>query len=476
MTEKPAAPPAPQEPCRERGPLFSRQMLLRLIIPLVIEQFLLMSVGMADTVMVTTAGEAAVSGVSLVDNINLLLIQIFAALSTGGAVVVSQYLGRREQAQAKTAAKQLLYAALIASVFIMAVALIFRRQLLLFIFGGIGDDVMASALAYFVSTALAYPFISIYNAGAALFRSMGNSKVSMFNSLLVNIVNIGVNALLIYGYGMGALGAGIGTLVSRIVAAVVILILLQREGCPLRIEGLFQPELRWGMIRRILSIGIPTGLENGLFQVGKLVVLSLITSFDMGVNLVVVGSSVAANAIANSVSGVINVPGQAIGLSLVTVVGQCMGAHCPDQAVRYTRRLVTITYIAMGIMSAVLFFSAPWLVTLFHLSAPAAAMAERVLRLNSVFVLVFWPMSFTLPNALRAAGDAMFTMCVSLCSMFACRIVLSYVLGADALFGVPMMGLHLTGVWIAMFCDWIVRATFFLIRFWRGRWKSIQVI
>ena len=356
-----------EQPAQNK-PLFSNQMLVRLIIPLVIEQFLLMSVGMADTVMVTTAGEAAVSGVSLVDNINNLMLQIFAALSTGGAVVVSQYLGRKEPEHARTAAKQLLYAVTVLSSVIMILCLIFREHLLSLIFGSINDDVMDSAVAYFVSTALAYPFMALYNAGAALFRSMGNSKVSMFNSLIVNIVNIAVNAILIFGFGMGSLGAGIGTLTSRIVAAVIILFLLQHRDCILRIEHMFRPEFHWAMVRRILTIGIPTGLENGLFQVGKLMVLSLITSFDAGVNLAVVGSAVAANAIANSVAGVINVPGQAIGLAMVTVVGQCVGAQLLDQAVRYTRKLMIITYISMGTMAVILFFSANWLVTLFNLS------------------------------------------------------------------------------------------------------------
>ena len=460
----------------EHRPLFSRQALLRLIIPLVIEQFLLMSVGMADTVMVTTAGEAAVSGVSLVDNINILLIQIFAALSTGGAVVVSQYLGRRELEHAKTASKQLLYAVAVVSTVIMALALVFRQHMLRMIFGNISPDVMDSALAYFIATALAYPFMSIYNAGAALFRCMGRSSVSMFNSLIVNIVNIAVNAVLIFGFGMGALGAGIGTLVSRIVAAVFILFLLQRPDCMLRIERLFHPEFYWVMVRRILTIGIPNGLENGLFQVGKLLVLSLITSFDAGVEVAVVGSAVAANAIANSIASVVNVPGQAVGLGMVTVVGQCVGAQELDQAVSYTRKLMVVTYLSIGSMCVLLFCLAGPLVSLFNLTAATAAYAAEVLRFCAVFTCIFWPMSFALPNALRASGDAVFTMVVSLCSMFICRIVLSYVLGASSLFGVPMLGLGLLGVWLAMFCDWIVRAVIFLIRFLRGKWKQLQVI
>ena len=447
----------------QNAPLFSRQALIRLIIPLVIEQFLLMSVGMADTVMVTTAGEAAVSGVSLVDGINLLLIQIFAALSTGGTVIVSQYLGRQDYDNARTAAKQLLYTVTIVSTALMVVALVFREHILTLVFGKTEPDVMESALAYFLSTALAYPFMAVYNAGAALFRAMGNSKVSMFNSLLVNIVNIGVNAILIYGFQMGALGAGIGTLVSRIVAAVVILVLLQRKNDVLRIDGLFHIRLKGGMVRRILAVGIPNGLENGLFQIGKLLVLSLITSF--GTN------AVAANAISNSIAGVINVPGQAIGLAMITVVGQSMGAGRVKEAVSYTKKLMGVTYASMGGLCLALFFTAGPLVTLFNLTPASTEMAAEVLRWCAVLTMLCWPLSFTLPNALRASGDVIFTMVVSMVSMFIFRICLSYVLASP--WGLDM---QLLGVWMAMFVDWIVRDFAFVIRFLQGKWKSIKVI
>lgn len=302
----------------KQQPLFSRNALVRLIIPLIIEQLLLMTVGMADTVMVTTAGEAAVSGVSLVDNINTLIIQIFSALSTGGAVVVSQYLGRQEVEQAKTASKQLLYTMCAVSVLLMTAALLFRQHILSLIFGRVEADVMSSALVYFLLTAAAYPFMGIYNAGAALFRAMGNSKVSMFCSLIINLINIAVNAIFIFGFQFGAAGAGIGTLVSRIAAAVIIMALLNHPDHLVRVDGLLRFQLNGGMIKRILFIGIPNGLENGMFQAGKLMVLNLITTFGT--------SAVAANAIANSVAGVVNVPGMALGLAIITVVGRCMGA------------------------------------------------------------------------------------------------------------------------------------------------------
>lgn len=444
-------------------PLFTRDDLIRLIIPLIIEQLLLMTVGMADTVMVTTAGEAAVSGVSLVDNINTLIIQIFSALSTGGAVVVSQYLGRRDLDNAKAASKQLLYTMCAVSLLLMAVALIFRQHILALIFGRVEADVMDSALIYFLLTAAAYPFMGIYNAGAALFRAMGNSKVSTFCSLIINIINIAVNAIFIFVFHFGAAGAGIGTLVSRIAAEIIIMTLLNHPDHTVRVEGLLQFQLNGEMIKRILFIGIPNGLENGMFQAGKLMVLNLITVFGT--------SAVAANAIANSVAGVVNVPGVALGLAMITVIGRCMGAGATDQAVYYTKRLVGACYLFMLVMSTSMFFMADFWVSLFHLSPEASNMAAQVLRICAVGNVLFWPMAFTLPNSLRAAGDAIFTMIVSLSTMFACRVALSYVLACP--WG---LNLGLAGVWLAMVADWVVRAGIFLIRYWRGSWKKIKVI
>ena len=443
--------------------LFSRDALIRLIVPLIIEQLLLMTVGMADTVMVTTAGEATVSGVSLVDNINTLIIQIFSALSTGGAVVVAQYLGRQETHSAKTAAKQLLYVMTGISAVLMILALIFRQHILSLIFGQVEPAVMDSALVYFLLTAAAYPFMGIYNAGAALFRAMGNSKVSMINSFIINVINILVNAILIFGFGMGAAGAGIGTLVSRIAAAAIIMVMLRHPGLTVQVDDIFHFEFNGSMIRRILFIGIPTGMENGMFQAGKLMVLNLITTFGT--------SAVAANAIANSISGVINVPGSAMGLAIITVIGRCIGAGDTRQAVHYTKLLVGCSYLSMLIMGSALFFSADFLVTLFNLSPEAMAMASQVLKFCAIANMLFWPMAFTLPNSLRAAGDAVFTMVVSLTTMFVCRVALSYVFACS--WG---LGLGMLGVWLAMFCDWIVRAVCFLWRYWRGSWKKIHVI
>ncbi|WP_283115065.1 MATE family efflux transporter [Intestinimonas timonensis] len=443
----------------ERAPLFSSAALRKLIVPLVVEQFLAMTIGMADTIMVTSVGEHAVSGVSLVDNISTLLINVFSALATGGAVVAAQYLGSRDEENACSAAKQLFYAIGALSAATMAVCLLFREPILRLVFGQLEDNVMEAAMTYFLLTAISYPLLAIYNAGAALFRAMGNSKVSMLASLLMNIVNIGLNAILIYGADIGVAGAGFGTLFSRLAGAVLMTWLICQHGHRIHIDHLLHFEFRGQLVKKILRIGVPNGLENGMFQIGKLLVLGLVTPLGT--------SATAANAIANSVAGVVNVPGNAISLSLITVVGQCMGAGDSKQAVRYTRKLMTIVYLAMGSLSVLLFFFATPVVGLFGLTPGAAVMAIQVLRWCAVFDLIFWPMSFSLPNALRASGDAKFTMIVSMCSMWIFRIGFSYLL-------VPQIGL--LGVWVAMFIDWIVRAVVFLNRFLSGRWKTKTVI
>lgn len=411
--------------------------------------------------MVAGNGEAAVSGISLVDAINTLLIQIFAALATGGAVVASQYLGSRNRENACRSAKQLLYTITVLAVGITVISVLFCRQILRFVFGGIEADVMSNAQTYYYLTALSYPFLAIYNAGAALYRSMGNSRISMMVSILMNVINIVGNAILIYGFNWSVAGAGTATLLSRIAAAVLMLVLIRQRDNLIFIERIFHFEFRPDMIRKILFIGVPNGLENGMFQIGKLIVQNLVTTFGT--------SAIAANAIANSISGFSNIPGAAIGLGLITVVGQCVGAGDYDHAVSYTKKLVKAAYLSMGVLDVFLFLLAGPIVGVFHLSAAATASAAQILLYFAVFNAVIWPMSFTLPNALRAAGDARFTMMTSMISMWTFRIGFSYVLSLS-------FGLGLLGTWIAMFIDWIVRSVVFMIRFASGKWKRFKVI
>lgn len=446
---------------QKTSPLFSSQDLRRLILPLIAEQFLAVTVGMADTVMVANVGEAAVSGISIVDQINTLLIQVFAALATGGAVVASQYLGRRDRENAVASAKQLFYVTLVLSCAIGAVCVAFNAQLLHAIYGSVEPDVMREAETYFWISALSYPFIAVYNAGAALFRSMGNSRVSLAAALMMNIINIGGNAALIYGFGWGVAGAATASLFSRLAAAVLVVGLLMNRAHPIYFDRLWQPCYDAGMVKSILRVGVPTGLENGMFQIGKLLVAGIITAYGT--------SSITANAICNNISSINNIPGSAIGLAAVTVVGQCIGAGDTAQARSYARRLLGLTHLTMFLTSAAVFLFSPFMVEFYAMQAATTSLALRIIRINCVFCALIWPPSFMLPQALRAAGDAKYPMVVSMFSMWIFRVGFSVVLGT-------WMGLGLMGVWFAMFIDWVVRDIFFIARFLSGKWLTKKVI
>lgn len=442
-------------------PLFSTRALCALILPLMVEQLLAVTVGMADTMMVSRVGEAAVSGISLVDAVNILLIQVFAALATGGAVVVSQYLGRRDRQNACAAARQLIWITALLATVIGAVVLVGNRWILQFVFGRVEPAVMENAMTYFWLSALSYPFIAVYNAGAALFRSMGNSKVSMMTSFIINIINIGGNAILIYGFHWGTAGAGTATLVSRAVAAAVMVVLLHHQNNPVYLEGLLRPYLDRKLAGSILKVGIPNGVENGMFQVGKLLVAGLISSFGT--------AAITANAICNNLGSLSNIPGAAIGLGMVTVVGQCVGARDHTQARRYTKLLVGWTYAVMALTNLAVLLLAKPLIGMYHVSAETNTMAFEVMAVYCILCAVIWPLSFTTPNALRAAGDARFTMTVSMFSMWIFRIGFSYILGS-------WLQMGLFGVWLAMEIDWVVRALFFTIRFLGKKWEKANVI
>ncbi|WP_321300754.1 MATE family efflux transporter [uncultured Sphaerochaeta sp.] len=442
-------------------PMFSRRFLYTLIIPLIIEQVLMVSIGMADTVMIASAGESAVSAISLVDSITILIVQLFAAFATGGAVVASQYLGNRDNASANAAAKQLILLSLLVSIFLLILCMPFRRQIISFIFGSIETSVLEGGATYFIYILLSLPFLAAYNASAALFRSMGNSKISLWVSLVMNLVNVAGNAYFIFALHLGVIGAGLGTLLSRIIGSAIILALLTNPTNQISVRNYRHWSLRWDMIKRILHIGIPNGIEGSVFQIGKLLVQGFIAAFGT--------ASIAANAIANSVASFVNIPGGAIGLASITVIGQAVGAKRPDQAVFYGKRLLFAAYIAMIIVAIPVFIFAPKIVLIFNLSAEATELASNVIRSAMIFSSLLWPTAFSLPNFLRAAGDAKFTMVVSMVSMWASRVGMSYLLAI-------LFGWGIYGVWFGMYIDWIFRSICFITRFARGKWKTKRII
>ena len=434
--------------------LFDNKALKKLIIPLVVEQLLVITVGFADTVMVASVGEAAVSAVSLVDAINILLINIFAALGTGGAVVAAQFIGQGSKDKAKYSAKQLILITALLSVIIMVIVIAFNVPLLHMVFGNVEVDVMKNAEIYFLFSAMSYPFIALYNSGAALFRAIGNSKISMINSAVMNVINIILNAIFIFVFKWGVFGAVLATLIARAVACIVILKMLS-------VNDYLHWKFDFMYIKKILAIGIPSGLENGMFQLGKILVQSLIATFGT--------YSIAANAVSNNLAQMQIIPGMAMSLAMVTVVGQCVGANDYKQAKYYVKKLLKITYLSMAGLIVVLIIATPSILTFYSLSKETTDLAYQCIFLHAIIAALIWPTSFTFPNALRAANDAKFTMIVSAASMLIFRLCFSYVLG-------QYMNLGLIGVWIAMFIDWGVRCIFFIWRYFSGKWMNRQLV
>lgn len=445
--------------CR-RKEMFSNDDLKRLIRPLILEQILAVTVGMADVMMVSSVGAGAVSGISLVDTINVLLISLFTALATGGAIVGSQYLGNKDRERACQATEQLVYVILMVSVGIMMFSLVFNAQLLQLIYGRVDQDVFEASRTYFYISALSYPFLALYNAEAAAFRSMGNSKISLYASTIMNVMNIIGNAILIYIFDMGVAGAAISTLVSRIVASIILFVLLKNTSLDIHLPKKFSFRLDRSIIRRILSIGIPNGLESSIFQLGKILVARQIVEYGT--------PAVTANAIGNTIASFEILPGSAIGLAIITVVGQCVGAREYEQAKMYTKKLLKMSYQIMLGLNIAMFLLLDPVLKLYQQTPEITALARQLIVYHTIMCVIIWPSSFTLPNALRASDDAKFTMIIAIASMWVWRIGFAYILGNYFGFGV-------FGVWVAMTIDWAFRATCFHIRFHKKKWERPYV-
>lgn len=441
--------------------LFTKEDLRKLIVPLIIEQLLAVTVGLADSLMVSRVGEAAISAVSLVDSVNVLLINIFAALATGGAVVAGQYLGSKKPDEARKATEQLVGFNVIAGIVVMCIMYAMTNFILHHVFGKIDADVMDYSRRYMLIVMAAVPFIAIYNSGAAILRTMGNSALSLKISAFMNCINIAGNAILIYGCKLGVEGVAIPTLVSRIVAAIGVIIVLRNPKLTLHIGRSFKFKPDMKMIKKILYIGVPSGVENSMFQLGKILLLSLVSGFGT--------VQITANAVGNTIAAFEILPGASIGLAMVTVISRCVGAGDYEQVRYYTKKLMKQAYTWMAVINVGITLLLPVIMNIYNLSEETSKATTQILVLHAICAIFIWPLSFTLPNVLRAANDVRFTMVVGVCSMWLCRIMCGILLG-------KYLGWKAFGVWVAMIIDWVVRSSFFVYRYQKGKWKNRKLV
>lgn len=441
--------------------LFSNKGLKKLILPLFMEQLLVMLVGIADTFVVSYAGEAAVSGVSLVNSFNTIFIYLFTALASGGAVIISQYIGRHDTEPAGESASQLFTVSLLFSAASAVVILMLHRQILRQMFGKVEPEVMEACVTYLRISAYSYPAIAVYNAGAAVYRSIGKTSTTMYISVLSNIINVIGNVIGVFVLNAGVAGVAYPSLAARMFSAVVItgLCFRKRERVQYRLGWILQ----WNrdLMRRILGIAVPNGIENGIFQFVKVALSSVAALFGT--------YQIAANGIAQSIWSMAALAGVTMGPVFITVIGQCMGAGDSGQAEYYFKKLLKITLLLSLIWNAMIFAVTPLLMKAYILADETKQLVILLVLIHNVFNSIVFPFSGPLGNGLRAAGDVKFTMVVSIASTIGGRLIFSLLFGIVFQMGV-------IGIACAMCLDWLLRAIIFYVRFKAGKWKCFKVI
>lgn len=441
--------------------LFPRRALWMLLIPLIIEQMLNSLMGMVDTLMVSRVGAEAISAVSLVDSINNLVLQVFAAMAAGAAIICSQYLGRKDEKGCNDAAKQIVLTVVVISSVIMIIGVGFRKPLLHLIFGSVEEAVMTNAQMYFLITALSYPFIALFQAGAAFYRACGNSKFTMKTALIANVANIVGNTLFIFVLQMGAAGAAVSTLISRALCAFVVFYALRKPGYAIQLKNYFSIRPDLNLIVKILAIGVPSGIENGMFQFGKLAIQSTVSSLGT--------AAIAAQAMTIIFENVNGMAAVGIGIGLMTVVGQSIGAGRQEEVKYYIVKLAGYAEVAMIISCILVYIAARPVTVLAGMSEESTALCMQMILAITIVKPLLWVPSFTPPNGLRAAGDVRFSMITATLTMWLCRVALS-------IFLMRVVKTGPIGVWYGMFADWGVRGVIFTIRFVRGKWLRFKVI
>lgn len=441
--------------------MFTNKQLSAILVPVIIEQILNVLMGTVDTMMVSNVGSAAISAVSLVDSLNVLIIQMFAALATGGTIICAQYMGAGNTKKATHAARQVLFISLAISMAISVTLAVFASPLLRLIFGQVEADVMSASKIYFYITLISFPFVALYNSGAAVFRAQENTKTPMKVSFISNIVNVVGNAILIFGFHMGVAGAALATLISRTLCAVWILILLKREVNKIRMSNYLAIRPDKSTIGKILALGIPSGIENSMFQLGKLVIQSSVSTLGT--------AAIAAQAMTAILEQLNGMAAIGAGIALMTIVSECIGAGREDEAMYYIKKVSFIGEIIVIVSCALTYAIVRPVIYLGGMDPVSGDMCLYMMTWITIVKPLVWAMAFVPGYGMRAAGDVKFSMIASSITMWTIRVGLVIVL-------INFYGWGPMAVWVGMFCDWTARNIIFTTRLYSKKWLKHRVI
>lgn len=472
---------------KKKYTLFTGKQLLWLILPIVIEQIFSTSLGMLDSIMIShipNSGGNASLAVGNVDYINNLIIQLFSAFATGGAIITSQFLGAKDNENANKSAKQMLILVILISVAIGGLCLALNWPLLKLFYGSVSDEVFGYQQTYFFITAASFPFIGLFNACAALLRVQRKSLFTMISAAISCVLNVGLNGLFLFVAEMGVLGVGLSTLICRAIPAVFMLILLSKKKNTVSVRIFERFRFDGKMLKKILKIAIPSGIESCLFQLGKLMTNTFVNAgcyvqpvLDAAGNPVLNDNGLPAtiniqangNTIANQINNIASVVGSGVGTSCLTVIGQAVGAGDSEQCKYYMKKMFLLSYIANGICTGIILACVPYIVNMYGFVIEAKEVGKQCLYFCLCFQFVTYPLSFTTPAILKATSDVKYVMFSAIISMFVMRVGLAFLLTTDKIPGLPQLGAF--GYWIGMCSDWVLRSVLFLSRLLTGRWK-----
>lgn len=441
--------------------MFSRKQLVHLIVPLIVEQIFLGTIGIADMLMVAPVGETAISGISLVNSINMLFYSVFTALAAGGGILCIQYLGKGDEPNANSTARQLLRISVLISSALAAFCCAGNSFLLHGMFGNAETAVLKEAVTYFYLSALSYPCLMLFDACSSLFRGMGESQLSLAGSVVTCLSNVVLNAIFIYGLQWGVFGVGFASLLAKGAGAAFLLLCFGRGNRAIGFRKFAGLPNEFFIVKNIMRMAVPMALEDGIFHVGKLLVQGVVTSYGT--------TAIAANAVALTVADFIQMPAYAVGLGMTTVVGQCIGADRKKEATYYSGRILAVSFLLEAVLSVAVFLLADPITGVYRLTAETAAVTRQLIRFHSLICGTVWVFAFNIPCVLKASSDVNFVLVVSICSMWIFRVCCSYLFRECLTVGV-------LGVWMAMGLDWTFRAIVFSLRMRSGKWMEKKFI